>query len=245
MNKIYEIKLGNQEVRFPLIYSGTSELFDDIHECRQCETADLTLDSQYLRKNSWIVSEDVSEEFLEFHCLMLACGNYILQYDHALFHGACFLWKGKAWIFTAPSGTGKTTQLKNWTKLWKNEVTVVNGDKPVIESRNDGSIWASSSPWKGKERIGKKCLNAPLGGIILLQQGKDNAMYRMDKKNTVVPLFCEFVSMPETTEQLFHQGNILNKILEVTPVWKLVNTGDKESAILTRKVLEEYLESAS
>lgn len=34
----------------------------------------------------------------------------LLPYGRILFHGAAILWRGRAWIFTANSGTGKTTQ---------------------------------------------------------------------------------------------------------------------------------------
>ncbi|MBR3357471.1 MAG: hypothetical protein IKG46_06530 [Solobacterium sp.] len=242
---MYTLKLGSCSITLSFLYPKTHLLFDDLNQTDTIVFPDIYLDPDYLLRNRWLVDGEVPEETLEFHCLMLACGNYILQYDHALFHGACFLWKDKAWIFTAPSGTGKTTQLRNWIRMWRKEIKILNGDKPVIECRKDGSVIASSSPWKGKENIGKPGLSAPLGGIILLSQGKTNKISRMTAQDSVMPLITEFVAMPETDEQLIHQGNILNKMLDVTPVWKLVNTGDKESAILTKKILEEYLENVS
>ena len=50
-------------------------------------------------------------------------------------HGAVIRYKGKAYLFTAPSGTGKTTHIRQWLK--KAEGTfVVNGDKPLIKVEN-------------------------------------------------------------------------------------------------------------
>ena len=180
--------------------------------------------------------------FLEFQCLMLKTGNEILTHNHALFHGAALMWKGKAWVFTAPSGTGKTTQLRHWRRILKRDVRIINGDKPLLECKEDGNVIVHSSPWRGKEKFGIKGLNAPLGGIILLEQGKENCIERMEPKDAVRPLFIEFISFPENEAQIRSQAEILDQILDHVPVWKLVNLGDPVSAELTLETIRRYRE---
>ena len=51
-----------------------------------------------------------------------------------------------------------------------------------------------------------------------------------------------FRSYPENAEQIRQQGRILEQMLGYAPVWKLVNKGDMESAVLTRDTLSAYLE---
>ena len=150
-----------------------------------------------------------------------------------------------AWIITAPSGIGKTTQLKLWKSILKTDLKIINGDKPILECRNDGSIWIYSSPWRGKEKYGIKDLCAPLGGIILLERGKENQIDRIALNEAVLPLFVEFVSYPENTNQIRHQGFILNQIVNSIPIWKLTNVGDEDSANLTISTIEDYLSSES
>lgn len=239
------IDLGGLCIRYSLLNPDTIHYFGKyiLNKPDISDVHDIAITPEYMMNNRWLVSEDEkSEAFLEFHCLMLATGNYIQRYNHALFHGVCFLWKDKSWILTAPSGTGKTTQMRLWNRQFRKELTVINGDKPVIQCRADRTIWACSSPWEGKEKIGTPGLCAPLGGIVILEQGLENTISRVSIQEAVYPLFREFVSYPETTDQIKMQGEILEKMLETVPVWKLVNKGDPESAELTYRTLLEYQE---
>lgn len=257
MEKFKEIvNCGSFYINYTFLFEKTKDLFfgyilDGFGEKRNLSenhgnnvNCDIQLDAAYLERTCWLVDEnEPSLPFREFQSLMLATGNTLLQYSRALFHGAALLWKGKAWILTAPSGTGKTTQLRHWRRILKKEVQIINGDKPLLECREDGSIWVHSSPWRGKEKYGTPGLSAPLGGIIFLQQGQENRMERMNVEETVRPLFTEFVSYPETKAQILCQSDILSRILDVTPVWKLVNLGDIASAERTLQVLSEFLEN--
>lgn len=56
----------------------------------------------------------------------------LLSCNGVLLHSAVIAFKGKAYAFTAPSGTGKTTHIKIWQKCLGSEVEIINGDKPFI-----------------------------------------------------------------------------------------------------------------
>lgn len=252
--RICFISGGGLTVRYFLLYPETRRFFgrylkegnickDDPADPSQMHV--ISVSPEYMEDNRWLVDEkELSLPFLEFQALMLKTGNELLLHDRALFHGAALLWKDRAWIFTAPSGTGKTTQLKHWQKILQQEVTIINGDKPLLECRCGGDIWVHSSPWRGKERYGKPGVNGKLGGIILLRQGKENKIRRIDPKDAVLPLFTEFVSFPEDTRQLECQAQILDQILDAVPVWELVNKGNPASARLTIGIIGRYLEES-
>lgn len=206
----------------------------------------INLSKDYLDENRWLISEnEKSNAFLEYKCLMLATGNSLLEYNRAVFHSVAVLWKDYAWIITAPSGTGKTTQIRHWKKILGKNAVIINGDKPIIEVRNDNSVWVYSSPWRGKEHAGSPGLKAPLGGIVLLQQGNSNKIQRISESDAVIPLFSEFISYPENPLQIRKQAEILNSILDSVPVWKLINLGDLDSAMLTINTLQKYLEETN
>ncbi|MBR2669819.1 MAG: hypothetical protein IKE36_08525 [Solobacterium sp.] len=197
---------------------------------------------ELLEECRWIVAEEVPDEYLEFHALMLVTAKYLLSADRAIIHGVSFIWKEKAWIITAPSGTGKTTQYRNWRSLLGKGIQVINGDKSVLSFSDDGRVFVSSSPWQGKERYGRPGFSAELGGIILLEKGDHNEIRQLTAKEAVRSLFVEFISIPDTPEQIRILGNILERILDRTPVWKLTNLGDLDSAKLTKDTLSAYLE---
>lgn len=239
------LSCGGVNIQYSFLYPETVALFGRYLEKDTNIPADIKIQitHKYIEESKWLVDKnETSMAFREFQCLMLKTGNEILTHNHALFHGAALMWKEKAWIFTAPSGTGKTTQLRHWRRTLKKDVRIINGDKPLLECKEDGNVIVHSSPWRGKEKFGIKGLNAPLGGIILLEQGKENHIERMDPKDAVRPLFIEFISFPENEAQIRAQAVILDQILNQVPVWKLVNLGDNASAELTIETIRTYTE---
>ena len=163
--------------------------------------------------------------------------NELLKHDRVFFHGTAFVWKGKAWILTAPPGTGKTTQYCLWAMLYPDEVRLINGDKPILECTGSG-ITVHHSPWRGKENMGQE-ISAPLGGIIMLEQAKENTIERLGKE-AILPIFRQFLynANRETVQKVC---GIEDKILRSVPVFKLRNLGDKASAKLCRDTLEEVI----
>ena len=163
--------------------------------------------------------------------------NVLLEHDCVFFHGTAFVWKGKAWILTAPAGTGKTTQYCRWAMLYPNEVRLLNGDKPILECTDDG-ITVHHSPWRGKENMGQE-ISAPLGGIILLEQAKENKIERLGKE-AIIPVFRQFLynANRETVRKVFE---IEDKMLRSVPVFKLRNLGDEASTRLCHDTLEEVV----
>ena len=183
---------------------------------------------------------DMNEAVLEYNALCGPTADALLPFRRCLFHGAAFLWRGKAWIFTAPSGTGKTTQYVLWKMLYGGEISVLNGDKPVLESRDDG-LWVHPSPWVGKEGMGRT-ESAPLGGVIYLAQGQENTIRLMRPRESVVPIFAQFLftaSGPEAVEQVCR---LEEDMLRTVPVWLLTNRGDEASARLTHDPISQWEE---
>ena len=95
----------------------------------------------------------------------------VLPFDIFLFHGAVVEKDGYAYIFTAPSGTGKSTRIQLWLEKYPDS-TVVNGDKPFIKI-TDGDILACGSPWAGKEGWNTNIM-VPLHAIFLLERDDEH-----------------------------------------------------------------------
>ena len=241
----YYVDCGGIRLFISFLYSETAEYFQGYITGPYKEPMGITvsLDENYLNENRWLVAEaENSRSFLEYKCLMLAAGNTLLQYNRAVFHSVAILWNDRAWLLTAPAGTGKTTQLQHWKRILKRDANIINVARQIIEVCEDNTIWVHSSPWRGKEHAGSPGMKVQLGGIILLQQGKDNRINRMTDQDAVIPLFAEFISYPENSEQIRKQAEILEHMLESVPVWKLVNVGNMDSTILTIDTIKQYME---
>ena len=117
--------------------------------------------------------------YLETLALHRRISDELIKYDIVLFHGSAIAADGKAYIFTAPSGTGKTTH----TRLWLESVPgsyVLNGDKPFLRIEKD-RILVYGSPWRGKENYGIN-EKLPLEAICILER---------DHVNHIEPVSCE------------------------------------------------------
>lgn len=173
-----------------------------------------------------------SESFTEFNLLLEHICNLLLPYDRCLFHGVAICVDEQAFLITAPSGTGKSTQYRWWKALYGDEVRLICGDKPILEFQSSGDIIVHPSPWRGKERWPGSS-PAKLAGIVYLKQGSFNSIRPMSASEAVVPLYTQILYQPETERELRQAGSMLERILQQVPVWKLVNTGDQASARLT------------
>lgn len=188
---------------------------------------------------------NLSEEFkslsqAEFWCLLEPTAMALLKNNCCIFHAVAFTYKGKAWLFTAPSGTGKSTQYHNWKECFGNDVKIINGDKPVLRLNDDRSIDVYPSPWRGKERYGSH-ISAPLGGIVYLEQGTENRICKMHSSESIPVLLNAFWGRPETEDQIVQMCNITDSIVDQYPVWKLINRGDLESVKYAQHEFEESL----
>lgn len=87
-------------------------------------------------------------------------------------HASAVNCKNNGILFTAPSGTGKTTQANLWVEHEGAEI--LNGDRTGIRFI-DGKWYASGLPYDGSsKKFSSKMI--PLRGIIVLRQGPENVI---------------------------------------------------------------------
>lgn len=181
------------------------------------------------------------DSYIEMMELCPVLSDSLLPYGRCFFHGCAFLWNGKAYIFIAPSGTGKSTQFILWKLVYGNEIRILNGDKPILEFRQDDSIWVHPSPWQGKENAGRM-ESAELGGLIYLQKSRENHITQMTAKEAVLPVLRQFLFSAASCRDVLAVCAMEEKLLTRIPVWRLDNCGDKASAILCHDFIEKEKE---
>ena len=165
-----------------------------------------------------------------------ACDR-LMKEGRVVFHGAAVLLEDRVFLFTGPSGVGKTTQVRWWQALYSTQI--LNGDKPIFEVGDSGEVLVHPSPWKGKEDYGRDDITAPLGGIIVLRQAPENRIERLEPADAAKELFCRIYSTFNTEQEVLDAARILEKILSKTPVWLLRNRGDEASTRMTWETLQK------
>ena len=192
---------------------------------------------------------NATPEHIEFKALIPVTSAALLSCAPVcIFHAAALTVFGKAWLIAAPSGVGKTTQLKNW-RLMQDvpDAGVISGDMPVLERLSDGSVMVHPSPWNGKEGY-RGAPAAPLGGIICLERADlcgENSIRLLEPSERIEKCLGQFVCLPETGEQTERLARLADAALCGYPVWLLRNRGDAESTALMIKTIEHYSAESS
>ncbi len=218
---------------FRLRYNGTGMLFRSYEK----KDADLSCRREWLYAPEELIERYISEtdnlpELAEFDALTELASDYLTQLDCVMFHGVAFVRNQSAYILTAPSGTGKSTQFRNLRHLFGNRYRIICGDKPILKRSEDGNIWTYPSPWNGKEGWGSTKRSGPLRGIIALKQGKENELEILNPDKSVLPVMEQIIySAPdlETVRKICH---FAEQLIQSVPIYSFVNKGDYPSSAL-------------
>lgn len=175
-----------------------------------------------------------SPQYLETLVLLRKIAEELPDRDMFLMHGAVISWKGNAYMFTAPSGTGKSTHISLWRKYLGEGVQSINGDKPFL-SVSDTEVRAYGTPWAGKERW-QHNTSAPLKGICILSQAKENKIRKLTPGESLNYLLRQ-IHFTTTPEKAAHTLDLLDKLLTQIPVWYLECDISKEAMMLSFEAL--------
>ena len=235
----FAIELANVKIRISVRLPDTIHYFEDFIIERDCKGWDIRIDDTDISMLPLICPSGNLDPFSEAYLLMPKVSCYMLQFECSLIHGVSIVWHGHSWLITAPSGTGKTTQLRHWQDLWPDEFELINGDKSVMALHGDGSFWLHPSPWTGKEKENGTA-SAPLAGIIVLEQANFNKVRRLLPKDSVLRIYQQFLILGDDSAEVQMVGRLESKLIQTTPVWLMENLGDKDSAVLMHQTMEDY-----
>ncbi len=165
----------------------------------------------------------------EATCLHREIVRGLVKYGVILIHSAVVAVDGKAYVFMAKSGVGKTTHIRLWQEVFGDRAVIVNGDKPFFSFVED-KFTVHGSPWKGKEGLGKP-LDLPVYGICFLERGLLNCITPATEAEVIEKIFHQ-VLLPQNAEEQKAFMEILNRILQKVPFYKLQCNTDKEAAVV-------------
>lgn len=160
---------------------------------------------------------------------------HLLKYHGMMVHASAVVMDGKAYLFSAESGTGKSTHTSLWQQVFgEDRVKILNDDKPALRCE-DGVWYAYGTPWSGKHDISVN-IRVPLAGICMLERGE---------KNSIVPLEGPRAAYMILNQTPRHQHPALRQLLienladllEKIPVYTLKCNMEPEAAQLSHGVM--------
>ena len=126
---------------------------------------------------------NLPDALLEITALQRKIAEELFERDVLLFHGSVVAVDGQAYLFTAKSGTGKSTHTRLWRQVFGARAVMVNDDKPFLKMTGNG-VDVYGSPWNGKHRLGEN-ICVPLKAICILERGEENRIEPISAKDAL------------------------------------------------------------
>ena len=230
---MFVTKLAELTVEINNRYEETEEFCKDYLSCEPPRIL-LTVTEESLQKELALANEDISMPYAELLAVYRMLGERLPFFDGCIFHGAAITYGGKAYLFTAPSGTGKTTHINYWKKAFGSEVSIVNGDKPILRYI-DGVPHACGTPWAGKENLHRNVC-VPIGGICFLERGGTDLVSPVSAASCV-PKALSQMYMPMDPKAMEKTLSLLDRLLSDIPLWRLECTHNIHAAFVAKETI--------
>ena len=205
------------------------------------ETPDITVKVSDEQLNK-CVSDFKSDKFMpEYEYVLAGSAFYfeLLKYGGMMLHSSAVVADGYAYLFSADSGTGKSTHTSLWLKLLGDKAYILNDDKPALRCVG-GEVYAYGTPFSGKNDINVNA-RVPLGAICFIERAEENSIKKLTAAETIPLILAQTQRKPDRLimEQLL---GVLDEILSRVSVYKLGCNMDISAAELsynTMKITEK------
>ena len=177
------------------------------------------------------LAPEFPDAYLESLALFRKLCDYCLSNANGIiFHSSAIMVDGKAYLFTAPSGTGKSTHARLWRELLGDRAVMVNDDKPIIRYI-DGKFYVYGTPWNGKHRLDTNC-RAEIKAICKIEQAKENTISRASTAEMLLTVLNQTIR-PADAVQMDNLLTLIDKLLRQVNIYKLGCNISREAAELS------------
>ena len=190
--------------------------------------------------NPTIYSAELSENSLAY----LESGRQFLvrlmDFGGFYLHSSSVVYEGRGYLFSADSGTGKSTHSKIWKQVFGEEAKVYNDDKTPLR-RLEGTWYSYGAPWCGKDNININ-MKVPVAGICFLKQASENRIRRLSQAEAVSRIITQTVRKFKNVERLDSMLSCVEKIVQEIPVFELENRPEPAAAQLSYETMRKAAE---
>lgn len=170
---------------------------------------------------------DFTDDILEETAVYRKIAEIMPDHGIFVFHGSVIAVDGQGYLFTAKSGTGKSTHTRLWREYLGDRAVMVNDDKPMLKVTDSG-VTAYGTPYNGKHRLGND-IAVPLKAICILTRGEKNNIVRIDKSEAYTMLVQQ-VYRPQSPLKMAETLELIDKLAEKTELYRLACNMDIEAA---------------
>ena len=175
------------------------------------------------------------DSFLESIALFRKLCDYTLKNSNGIiFHCSAIMVDGEAYLFTAPSGTGKSTHTRLWREILGDRAVMINDDKPIVRFI-DGDFYVYGTPWRGKHEIGTNA-RAKIKGICKIYQSKENVIRKISPMQMFITILDQTVR-PKEEKEMDKLLTLLDKMVKSVKLYELGCNISREAAELSIRTL--------
>ena len=247
-NVVYSMSFEEtMTVKKKIIYKGDFIAFLEGDEIGRTKGITTTkgIESVTLRKKdrdsfSIFLPKSLKEEKVLFKQInlmnYLAFEDVLINHQGFILHSSFISWQNNGILFTAPSGTGKSTQADLWKKY--EDADIYNGDRTIIR-KIDGKYYGFGSPYAGSSGIYRN-ESAPIKAIVVIEQGPDNVIRRLHGREAFLPLFRETLMNTWNKEYMEKMTDLLMDVACQIPVYHLSCRPDQDAVnTVKNEILKE------
>ena len=172
-----------------------------------------------------------TDPFLERTAIQRKAAEFLFDHQILMLHGSTVALDGKAYLFTAGCGTGKSTHTRLWREVYGDRAVMVNDDKPFLKIGETGVI-AFGAPWSGKHGL-ENNIAAPLRGICILERGLENRIWEIPSEDALLHQgYC-----PLSPEKRETYRTLVEALAKKTPTWQMACNKDAQAAIVSSEAM--------
>ena len=177
-----------------------------------------------------------SDGYLETLAAYRKIAERMPEYDTVLFHGSCVAVDGAGYLFTAKSGTGKSTHTRLWRELLGDRAIMINDDKPLIRISDSGAI-IYGTPWDGKHHLSNN-IAVSLKAICILERAKENAILPVTREEAL-PMLIQQTYRPADPLTLAETLTLIDRLGMEVKLYRLRCNMDISAAKLSYGTMKE------
>lgn len=166
--------------------------------------------------------------YLETLAVLRKIAERMPFYDTVLFHGSCVAVDGQGYLFTAKSGTGKSTHARLWREYLEGRALMINDDKPLIRLTENGAV-VCGTPWDGKHRLSTN-ISVPLKALCILERAEENSLRKITASQAL-PALLRQVYRPGDREALVRTMDLIGRLFGAVCLYRLACNMDPDAAV--------------
>lgn len=156
----------------------------------------------------------------------------MLEKDAFYLHASSVAVDGRAYLFSAKAGTGKSTHVSLWKKHFGSDAAIINGDRPFLR-KIDGVFHAFGSPWAGKEGWSVND-GFPIAGLCFIERGQENSIERIGHADVIDKIFRQ-LRLPHEMDKMEKLLSLLDEFLNKVPCYRLYCNISDEAVMVSYK----------